>query len=65
MSDDFSEFIVYVDEAGDHGPISKEFPVFVLAFCVFKKHEYANVVTSYMHRLKFKHFGHDTTVLSR
>jgi len=41
MSDDFSEFIVYVDEAGDHGPISKEFPVFVLAFCVFKKHEYA------------------------
>lgn len=60
---EFSEFIVYVDEAGDHGPVSKEFPVFVLAFCVFKKKEYANVVTSYMHRLKFKHFGHDTTVL--
>jgi hypothetical protein len=59
----FSEYIVYVDEAGDHGPARPEFPVFVLAFCVFKKVEYANTVTSYMHRMKFKHFGHDTVVL--
>lgn len=59
----FSRYIVYVDEAGDHGPVTPEFPVFVLAFCVFDKQEYANVVTSYMHRLKFKHFGHDTVVL--
>lgn len=59
----FSEYIVYVDEAGDHGPARPEFPVFVLAFCVFKKVEYANTVTSYMHRMKFKHFGHDAIVL--
>lgn len=59
----FSELIVYVDESGDHGPVSPDFPVFVLAFCIFEKKEYANVVTSYMHRLKFKHFGHDAVVL--
>jgi hypothetical protein len=58
-----SRYIVYVDESGDHGPISAEYPMFVLAFCVFDKNEYANKVTSYMHRLKFKHFGHDTVVM--
>jgi hypothetical protein len=35
----------------------------VLAFCIFEKHGSANIVTSYMHRLKFKHFGHDTVVM--
>ncbi len=59
----FSRFIVYVDESGDHGPVSREFPVFVLAFCIFEKDSYANEVTTLMHRLKFKHFGHDTVVL--
>jgi hypothetical protein len=66
MSEDtsrFSRLIVYVDESGDHGPVSPEFPVFVLAFCIFEKAAYANQVTSYMHRLKFKHFGHDAVVL--
>ncbi len=63
MNEAFSSLIVYVDESGDHGPVSSEFPVFVLAFCIFDKKEYANTVTSYMHRLKFKHFGHDTVVM--
>lgn len=63
MTEAFSRFIVYVDEAGDHGPVSAQFPVFVLAFCIFDKQEYANKVTSYMHRLKFKHVGHDALVL--
>lgn len=62
MISEFSRFIAYVDEAGDHGPASPEFPVFVLAFCLFDKMEYANLVTSYMHRLKFKHVGHDALV---
>ena len=59
----FSDLIVYVDESGDHGPVSPEFPVFVLAFCIFDKAEYANEVTTLMHGLKFEHFGHDTVVL--
>ncbi|WP_244948789.1 DUF3800 domain-containing protein [Campylobacter hyointestinalis] len=35
----FSNHIVYVDESGDHSltNINKDFPVFVLAFCIFKK----------------------------
>jgi len=60
---EYSRYIVYVDESGDHGPVSAEYPMFVLAFCIFNKTEYANTVTSYMHRLKFKHFGHDTVVM--
>lgn len=59
----FSDHVIYVDEAGDHGPASTEFPAFVLAFCVFKKTEYADVVTPAMQKLKFKHFGHDAVVL--
>jgi hypothetical protein len=35
----------------------------VLAFCIFEKKTYANEVTSLMHRMKFKHFGHDAAVL--
>lgn len=59
----FSRLIVYVDESGDHGAASPEFPVFVLAFCIFDKNDYADTVTSLMHRLKFKHFGHDAVVM--
>lgn len=32
-----SRYIVYVDESGDHGPISAEYPVFVLAFCIKRR----------------------------
>jgi hypothetical protein len=63
MANSYSDYIVYVDESGDHGPVSPEFPVFVLAFCVFKKAEYARQVTTLMHEFKFKHFGHDAVVL--
>jgi hypothetical protein len=59
----FSKYIVYVDEAGDHGPVSNEFPVFVLAFCIFEKEAYAREVTTAITRLKFKIFGHDAVVL--
>lgn len=58
----FSDYIVYVDESGDHAmgeSIDKSFPVFVLAFCVFQKDEYANVAIPAMKKLKFKYFGHD------
>ena len=34
----FGKYIVYVDESGDHGmqSIDEQYPVFVLAFCVFQ-----------------------------
>lgn len=57
------DYIVYVDESGDHGSVSKEFPIFVLAFCVFRKRDYAALVTTALTELKFKWFGHDAHVL--
>jgi hypothetical protein len=57
------DFIVYVDETGDHGPISSEFPVFVLAFCIFRKSAYLSQVLPAVHALKFRHLGHDAVVL--
>lgn len=61
----FSDYIVYVDESGDHGltSIDPGYPIFVLAFCIFHKQEYAEHVTPALQRFKFKHFGHDMVVL--
>lgn len=59
----FSDYIVYVDESGDHslGNIDKEYPFFVLAFCIFNKADYLQVIQQ-MTALKFKYFGHDKVV---
>jgi hypothetical protein len=58
-----SRFIVYVDEAGGHGPGSPEFPVFVLAFCIFEKQNYADKTVPAFTKLKFDSWGHDAWVL--
>lgn len=60
-----SEFIVYVDESGDHGLKSMDaaYPVFVLAFCIFHKTEYTQVITPKLQEFKFRYFGHDMVVL--
>ncbi len=60
-----SDFIVYVDESGDHAlsSIDAAYPVFVLAFCVFYQNNYINNVVSAVERLKFQKFGHDIVVL--
>ena len=61
----FSRHIVYVDESGDHNlqSIDQSYPVFVLAFCVFHKTHYSDVIVPALERFKFKHFGHDQVVL--
>jgi len=61
----FSEHIVFVDESGDHGlkTIDPNYPMFVLAFCIFRKAEYANTLVSDLKHFKFKHFGHDQVIL--
>lgn len=60
----FSDYIVYVDESGDHGlaSIDKNYPVFVLAFCIFKKEAYRRNCAPAVQRLKFKYFGHDMVI---
>lgn len=61
----FSDYIVYVDESGDHGldSIDPDYPVFVLAFCIFEKEHYHTRCSPALQSLKFKHFGHDMVVL--
>ncbi|SAH85848.1 Protein of uncharacterised function (DUF3800) [Bordetella ansorpii] len=61
----FSDFIVYVDESGDHSlaSIDKSYPIFVLALCVFQKRHYAETVVPEIETLKFHYFGHDNVVL--
>ncbi|KGK41226.1 3-deoxy-D-manno-octulosonic acid transferase [Nitrincola sp. A-D6] len=61
----FSKYIVYVDESGDHGmeTIDPQYPLFVLAFCVFHKRHYSEQVVSSLEKFKFNHFGHDQVVL--
>jgi len=63
--DDFSEYIVYVDESGDHSmsTINPSYPMFVLAFCIFRKDQYITKVIPDTQSLKFKYWGHDMIVL--
>ena len=55
----FSNFVVYVDESGDHGmqTLDPSYPLFVLAFCVFYKRHYSEKVVPALHKFKFNHFG--------
>lgn len=62
---EFSDFIAFADESGDHGlaSIDPGYPVFVLAFCLFEKEKYASRVAPAVLRFKFTHFGHDQVIL--
>jgi hypothetical protein len=61
----FSDYIVFVDESGDHGlgSIDPNYPMFVLALCIFRKQDYIDLVCPAVQRFKFKHWGHDSVVL--
>lgn len=61
----YSDYIVYVDESGDHSldVIDRDYPVFVLDFCIFRKDHYATAVSPRVQAFKFAHFGHDVVVL--
>jgi Protein of unknown function (DUF3800) len=65
MTDKLSEYLVFVDESGDHGleAIDKDYPVFVLAFCIIQKRTYIEQLTPAIQAFKLKHFGHDNVVL--
>lgn len=61
----YSDFVVYVDESGDHSLVSvdSEYPVFVLALCVFHKRHYSEKIIPALEKFKFNYFGHDSVVL--
>ncbi|MEE9337821.1 MAG: DUF3800 domain-containing protein [Methylococcaceae bacterium] len=64
MENDFSDYVVYVDESGDHGLVSidPQYPIFVLVFCIFHKQSYLSTVQK-VQKFKFDNFGHDLIVL--
>lgn len=61
----FSKYIIYVDESGDHSlqSIDENYPIFVLAFCVFHKRHYSEAIVPALEKFKFNFFGHDQIVL--
>ncbi|WP_222105760.1 DUF3800 domain-containing protein [Paraburkholderia sp. BCC1885] len=60
-----SDYIVFVDESGDHSlaSIDAEYPLFVLCFCIVAKNDYADILVPRVKKLKFETFGHDCVVL--
>lgn len=64
MVNGFGDYVVYVDESGDHSltEINPEFPRFVLAFCIFPVAEYVERVVPQVERIKFEFFDHDMVV---
>lgn len=66
MKKEFSDYIIYADESGDHnlGKIADEdYPVFVLAFCIFKKSDYSEKTLCKLSQIKFDFWGHDAVIL--
>ena len=62
---DFGDFIVFLDESGDHSLVSidKDFPIFALAFVIVRKTTYARDVAVRMKEFKFRFWGHDCAIL--
>lgn len=65
ISSGYSDFVVYVDESGDHNltNVNNDYPVFVLALAIFHKRYYAEKVVPALEKFKFNYFGHDLIVL--
>lgn len=60
-----SDYLVFVDESGDHGLVTldEDFPVFALVFCIISKHEYINSLVPAVQQLKIDIWGHDQVIL--
>lgn len=62
---EFGDYVIYVDESGDHSleSIDPEYPLFVLSFCIFKKSNYISQTVPRIQEFKFRWFGHDLVIL--
>lgn len=65
MPSTLGDYVVFVDESGDHSltPTNAEYPIFVLAVVAFKLDVYLKEFLPSLHRLKFMFFGNDSVVL--
>lgn len=61
----YSDYIVYVDESGDHSltSIDPQFPVFALTFCIFEKTAYMGTVVPRIQQIKFEFWGNDSVIM--
>ncbi len=61
----FSDYLVYIDESGDHGLVSidPDYPVFVLVACIFPKPDYFDTLIPALAKFKASFWGHDEVVL--
>ncbi len=61
----FSNYLVFVDESGDHGLVNIDsyYPVFVLLFVIVNKRDYVDSLCPALQRFKHKYWGHDEIVL--
>jgi hypothetical protein len=62
---DYSDYIVYIDESGDHRLLSidPDYPIFVLPACIFDKSTYSAEIVPSLQNFNFKYFGHDIFIL--
>lgn len=60
-----SDYLVFVDESGDHHltRIDPQFPVFGLLFAILHKDDYVEKVCPTLSRFKFQFWGHDEVAL--
>lgn len=60
-----SDYIVFVDESGDHSleSVNPDYPIFVLAFCILPTAACVDQITPAVRRLKCQLFGHDLVIL--
>lgn len=63
MNENFSDYVVFIDESGDSNlkNIDSKFPIFTLVCCIFKVDEYIKLKRE-IDTLKFNFFGHDDIV---
>ncbi len=65
MQNNFSDYIIYADESGDHSlkTINQDYPIFCLVLVIIKKEDYINKIVPAIQKLKFDFWGHDKTIL--
>lgn len=65
ISTNYSDYIVFIDESGDHGlvTIDEKYPIFALVFILIKKSDYIEKIVPLFQNLKLKYFGHDQVIL--
>jgi hypothetical protein len=61
----FSDYILFIDESGDHGltSIDRHYPVFVLCGVLIKKRDYSEQLSPMLCQLKMDFWGHDEIIL--